>query len=446
VQQLIATLTAAPNPGVIGEPKTFLFTANTRAAPTAQAGCCVTVGREGAFPTLRKAIDTLVRPGARVCLCMLDDEDVTDDLIITGASNTHISISGSGRAPRLRIQGRLVFSGFGSVRLSRLSLSFERARLGLVFDTSLDVRIEDCEIRAPRDLWTDLITVSRATRAVIVHSTLVSVVYWDPIGITGLPAIPLSPVDKLASLADIPAALAAVAVRYVPAPLDQRNAFTQRIEEWFSQPQFQQFGNRAAEVKDAVGALRLAPTQGQTVPVVVTALHRIFFGDAIVLADGAGDVSIEDSLIVGSVRCYGTTGALDDAAANDMAGRVFRGEIRPPVDAPGRLQFRGNKLSRVTLDQEVRPPIGTVIIPRASGSLSFTDNAVLAWTSSLLGGMVHVNGSTFPDRPSGIPVAHVIATVASAVGNLAPEKRTIINRGVPDTGWELAANHVTIMP
>jgi hypothetical protein len=39
----------------------------------------------------------------------------------------------------------------------------------------------------------------------------------------------------------------------------------------------------------------------------------------------------------------------------------------------------------------------------------------------------------------------VIASVTSAAGNLAPDKRTMFSEACPDAGWELATNYLTLV-
>lgn len=71
-------------------------------------GCCVTVGEEGEFPTLDRALRELLDRGERdICLCLLPGEHVLeDDLVVDGQQEVNLLIHGSGPASRLNIKGQ----------------------------------------------------------------------------------------------------------------------------------------------------------------------------------------------------------------------------------------------------------------------------------------------------------------------------------------------------
>ncbi|MEK1905156.1 MAG: DUF6519 domain-containing protein [Pseudomonas sp.] len=71
-------------------------------------GCCVTVGKEGEFPTLDRALRELIERGEKdICLCLLPgDHRLTDDLVVDGKREVNLLVHGSGPATRLQLEGQ----------------------------------------------------------------------------------------------------------------------------------------------------------------------------------------------------------------------------------------------------------------------------------------------------------------------------------------------------
>jgi hypothetical protein len=82
-------------------------------------GCCVTVGKEGSFPTLDVALLALAERGERdVCICLLPGEHRLESGIKLEAPGMRVEIHGAGRATRLMLDGRsMAFVGLAALSL-----------------------------------------------------------------------------------------------------------------------------------------------------------------------------------------------------------------------------------------------------------------------------------------------------------------------------------------
>lgn len=84
-----------------------------------QGGCCISVGKDGEFPTLDRALQMLLKKGERdICLCLLPGDHALDELVVEGANETNLMVHGAGPASRLQIKAQaFALSKFAAVSL-----------------------------------------------------------------------------------------------------------------------------------------------------------------------------------------------------------------------------------------------------------------------------------------------------------------------------------------
>jgi hypothetical protein len=104
------------------------------------AGCCMTVGEGGEFPTLDVAIRELLKRNVRyLCLCLLPGEHkFADGLDVEAPEGTHLHVHGAGMASRLVLRDQAFnLSDFASVSLENFEVQWTRgwALLQLYFCT-----------------------------------------------------------------------------------------------------------------------------------------------------------------------------------------------------------------------------------------------------------------------------------------------------------------------
>src|SRR5439155_26073801 len=105
-QQLTAKLENTPANQTIEKPDSVQFTANVRAADTGSC-CCVTVGAEGDFRTLKDAIATLIKNPKvlDICLCLLAGDHQLNDYLEISGEQLSVRIVGCGSCSRLHLSG-----------------------------------------------------------------------------------------------------------------------------------------------------------------------------------------------------------------------------------------------------------------------------------------------------------------------------------------------------
>ena len=112
-------------------------------------GCCVTIGEGGQFPSLDRALRTLLeKEQLDICLCLLPGQHkLEDDLNITGTRRHRVQIHGCGPASRLALDNQVFqFDTFGSLSLQDFSLIRTGNTESLSFRDCGDLRLSrfDC--------------------------------------------------------------------------------------------------------------------------------------------------------------------------------------------------------------------------------------------------------------------------------------------------------------
>ena len=111
-------------------------------------GCCVTVGKDGSFPTLDVALMALSGQGKRdICICLLAGEHRLGAGIELGAPDMRLQIHGAGRATRLLLDGEpLGFFGLAALSLSDFDILNAGAPTSLRVDGAAEVQLHNLHV------------------------------------------------------------------------------------------------------------------------------------------------------------------------------------------------------------------------------------------------------------------------------------------------------------
>ncbi|MGD2128572.1 MAG: DUF6519 domain-containing protein [Lysobacterales bacterium] len=138
-------------------------------------GCCTTVGKDGEYPTLDKALLALIEQGATdICLCLLPGTHrLEGDLSLKAPERVHLHVHGAGRASRvwLRNQGfKLV--DFASVTLTDFDLQCIDGTLSVFLHGCNDVRLANMHIAGITQPGASLVSISDALNIEISNTEL----------------------------------------------------------------------------------------------------------------------------------------------------------------------------------------------------------------------------------------------------------------------------------
>ncbi|MGY1829103.1 DUF6519 domain-containing protein [Geodermatophilus sp. SYSU D01180] len=140
-----------------------------------RAGCCLSVGPGGDYPTLDEALGDLLRRGEPdICLCLMpgDHSFGGGDFGVETERRVHLSVRGCGRATRMRMNGSWRLRDFSSVRLTDVDVL-------LPIEGSVTFsRVGDVELRRTRisgmPIEVALVRVFGCERLQVVSNVLVS--------------------------------------------------------------------------------------------------------------------------------------------------------------------------------------------------------------------------------------------------------------------------------
>lgn len=165
VHQLKATFVPTPGDEAIEKPDFVQFTANVRA--DSGSCCCVTVGSEGDFKTLKEALDTLLenRKLFDICLCLCPgDHELTKELKIQPTTDggskqsTRVRIAGCGRNTRLSLKAALSAHGLASFSLIDLTI-VEAVGDPIIIQDCAEVTIKGCYLKQDSKTATDFLII-----------------------------------------------------------------------------------------------------------------------------------------------------------------------------------------------------------------------------------------------------------------------------------------------
>jgi hypothetical protein len=320
----------------MAEHKSVCFTANLRLG--GHGGCCVTVGKEGQFASLEKAINQLLvnEKRADICLCLMPgDHELRSALDIAPPASapqpaapaprpqtdksTHVRIGGCGPGSRLLLvsDGCLNARNLSSFTLSDLSIFASTISNPIIIQDCNDVTVSGCHLRHDWTKPSHLLTVG-----------------GDPIT-SGARRILIA--DNL-------------------------------IESRKANPR------ATISIRDP--------------------------GRALAIADANAETAIINNLIFGEVLFYGTQSAMTEDDFNTKIAKPIRGKLVIDLKADGGdARIEGNSLTTLVVDEAILTQIATTGGQRILGGLfrrvSLLNNTINSTPNAWIGIHVISNGNHF---------------------------------------------------
>ncbi len=424
-------------------------------------GCCVTVGKGGAFKRLDEAISTLLEQGERdICLCLLAGEHVTTNPSITLGledRDLHIAIHGCGMASRLTLNKPWLFKGVRSVTLRDMVIepAFNVNNVGgaISFQHCSQVTVTGCTIRGctPKG---PLMSIADANQ-VRLRDNLLEASRSDSLE-TSQKLFNLAEVGILADLFSLPAPgefrekATAAAKELAGASPAQRKQIrgqiqkalgNQALRRTMSGSEFRSMGKLlstlAAKKVDPVNMLDLlldirraaikarpglAVVLGETFP--PQELPQVELG----ILDGDDLVSLESNEIAGVVSLYGLPAsqnflrkALTPEFLKTLQGQLA--ERRIVLNGLlGTLNIRGNQLVQITVAEQVLQALqdasssdAAVQLPGLFGRCLLSDNVFEGGGNLIVDQHLTMNANDFKMAAAVQPSPVNVAAAPSAL-------------------------------
>jgi hypothetical protein len=411
-----------------------------------RAGCCLSVGPGGDFPTLDEALRNLLERGERdICLCLLATEHVFPggEFAVDLERRVTLSIHGCGRGTRLLITDPWRLSGFTAVRLEDIDMMLATgAHLSCV-------DIGDVEIRGMRiaglPVKAALVRVYGAGRLHVIGSVLVARTrgvfegprrFFDGLGVLAGPW-ELEDEPELRE-AFLKAALEVAALKAGP-----RRALVRELRarlDLFATVESRGEVNAVRRLTDVIERERRAATVLHELELVAHAAFVVRPAVALEIGAREGDdlievplrasVLIADNLVPGVISFYGAT----------EPGATVPGDVLKRLEVlvtdnlrfgglAGDVHIRDNRFGRLALGQSMIALLEELVAnPREVVSVyeSFhvTDNVIDGVVSDTVARHTAVTSNDFTldalpagQEPQNGHVAHVIGDTATYTGN-----------------------------
>lgn len=337
-------------------------------------GCEVVVGPGQRFEKLDVAILTLLPERSVLCICLLPGEYVlADGLNIADPKQiSRLSIHGCGRGSRIVGQKPFTFLSLAAFKLREVEVSFSGVANAISLQNCREIEVNSCHFYGEDS--SALLTIGGAQRVSFTDNLIESYTRASIdrrlTTFAGLPEIAdlLQPAtggvtaDRLSAAAD---ALAARPQADVNGVVKNLKATLKRTDAPLS----------TTETQGVQGLLTTLGSADQRVnrDNLTAALSNIinFFPlvplTAVVLLDGAADVTFASNTISGTLGLYGDP-RLDSQALSDVEQRLLpqRKEQLKFNTRNGALWLRGNRLTRVGLAGKLREQIASWLGPNAA--------------------------------------------------------------------------------
>ncbi|MNK10738.1 hypothetical protein D3C87_287670 [compost metagenome] len=139
-------------------------------------GCCITVGPGGDFPTLDKALHTLIgQDRLDICLCLTPGEHKLDDDLAAKGPRVRLMLHGCGPASRLILEERdFSLNGFASVSIADLTIARRGQPRPLVFAQCADLRLSRVDCAGPAGPGASLVRIEGSRRVQIENCRLLA--------------------------------------------------------------------------------------------------------------------------------------------------------------------------------------------------------------------------------------------------------------------------------
>lgn len=422
-------------------------------------GCCLTVGPAGDFPTLDRALRTLIgQDRLDICLCLTPGEHkLEDDLIIKGP-RVRLLVHGCGPASRLMLDERAFgLDGFASVALADLAIARRGQPSAIAFSGCAELRLSRVDCVGPAGPGASLVRVQGSRRVHIDTCRLVAAGRGTAERHDFL-------FTRAPTLAALKAALAPesvldddddrAALALARQPIDARKAMTTEIAALLRASTAGNALTMNPRIQSALTVLathlsREAPAASRLRP-AIAALAAALLADplscALALADNDADTTLRDNRLRGGIALFAESGDFPELTVDQLkllGGGIRTGKMVPQGE--GMLTLQSNQLSSMRLGAEAARAMLTIIQTggefAAWRCLRAADNALEAYShfpafdAALTGNNLLTQGDA----------GAVIATQAKIIGNFAHNDfRLFVSGANPESLANGGLNVVTV--
>lgn len=396
-------------------------------------GCCLTVGPAGDFPTLDKALRTLIgQDKLDICLCLTRGEHKLDDDLVIKGPRVRLMLHGCGPASRLLLDERTFsLNSFASVSIADLAISRRGQPESLTFSQCADLRLSRVDCVGPAGPGASLVRVDGSRRVHIEGCRLYAAGRGTAERLDFL-------FNRAPALAVLKAALAPdsqldddddrAALALARQPMDARKAMAAEIASLLRagaagnalplSPMAQAaLTSLATQItKEVPAAKRLRPA----IAGIAAALLADPLSCALALLDNDADTTVRDNRLRGGIALFAESGDFPELTTDQLkllGGGIRTGKMVPQGDGTFTLQC--NQLSSMRLGAEAARALLTIIQTGGEFSawrcLRAADNALEAYShfpafdAAVTGNNLLTNGDA----------GAVFATQAKIIGNFA---------------------------
>ncbi|EHK64582.1 DUF6519 domain-containing protein [Achromobacter arsenitoxydans] len=396
-------------------------------------GCCLTIGPAGDFPTLDRALRTLIgQDRLDICLCLTPGEHkLEDDLVIKGP-RVRLMLHGCGPASRLMLgERKFSLNSFAAVSVADLTISRQGQPEPIDFSSCVELRLSRVDCAGPAGPGASLVRIEGSRRVHIDGCRLVAAGRGTPQRLDSLfSRAPTMAVLKAAlspqSLLDDDRDKAALAL--ARQPMEARKAMAAEITALLRAGTAGNALSMNPRIQAAMTALvthlgQESPT-AKRLHVAISALAAALLADplscALALLDNDADTTVRDNRLHGGITLFSESGEFPELTLDQLkllGAGIRTGKMVPEGD--GTLTLQCNQLSSIRLGAEAARAMLTII--QTGGEfpawrrLHVADNALEAYShfpaldAALTGNRLPVNGDT----------GALITTQAKIIGNFA---------------------------
>lgn len=421
-------------------------------------GCCVTVGAAGDFPTLDKALHTLIgQDRLDICLCLMPGEHKLDDDLAAKGPRVRLMVHGCGPASRLMLDERsFSLNGFSSVSIADLTIVRRGQPKSLVFAQCAELRLSRVDCVGPSGPGASLVRVDGSRRVQLEACRLLAAGRGNAERHDLL-------FSRAPTLAVLKAALAPesmldddddrAALALARQPIDARKAMTTEITALLRAGTA---GNvlttariQAALTSLATQLIRDTPSQSR-LRAAIGALAAALLADAqscaLALLDNDADTTLRDNRLRGGISLFSESGDFPELTTDQLkliGAGIRTGKLVPAGE--GALTLQCNQFSSLRLGAESM---------RAMLTAMQTGGEFAAWRSLRAGDNTLEAYSHFPAfdaaltgnvLPTGGDTGALIAVQAKVIGNFAHNDfRLFVSGANPETLANGGLNVVTV--
>ncbi|HEX2202625.1 MAG TPA: DUF6519 domain-containing protein [Longimicrobium sp.] len=379
-------------------------------------GCELTVGPGGDFETLAQALANIPEKGSR-CLCLLRGEHTVETALPVKAPGGAVKISGCGTGTKILLKAPLLVGPLASFILRDLDVEASGVDRPLRFEACDQVHFDNCSFLTVGS--THVVTVAQADRLRMTGCNVLSlaVAQGSPttggrVSGTGTPKAPGAATGKAetAALAGLQKVDLRAALRDLTKGVAQLGA-AQRVDDMagFLSEVVAILGHTGQ--RDAEARVARPRRRGTAETAFAPPATGITYGHFLALLDAQVFVNVEDCVVFGLVRLFGTgTGAPLDSGEQTAALKRALQEGRVQTSGSN-VVVRGSAFLAIHLDPVLAN--ATAQVP-AFRNLALSDSEIF-FPSQLLAAFVKLTSNQF-QMPSGFAL-HVFGHHLGAVGN-----------------------------